>query len=66
MKISIITDILILGFYRYIGYISTDILTQNISGPNIDQKSWKYKKKTLTNEIRSIINILKLFFFLRN
>ena len=30
MKISVITNILIMKFYEYIGVISIDILTQNI------------------------------------
>ena len=30
MKISVITDILVLGFYGYIRDISADILIQNI------------------------------------
>ena len=40
MKISVIIDISILGFYRYIRYIrdiSMDILTQNIDKPKIDR-----------------------------
>ena len=47
MKISVITDILILGFYGYIGDISADILTQNIDIPKIYQNLWKCKKKLL-------------------
>ena len=39
------TDILVLRFYGYIEDISMDILTQNISRPKNDQKSWKCKKK---------------------
>ena len=53
-----------IGFKRHIGnsvlwiYEDTvNILTQDISGPKIDQNSWK----TLRNEIRRIIDILKLF-----
>ena len=41
MKISVITDISVLLFYEYIGYIRhilTDILTQNINEPKINQK----------------------------
>ena len=38
MKISVITDISVLPFYRYIRDISADILTQNIGEPKIDQK----------------------------
>ena len=38
-------DISILQFYRYIGNISTDILTQNIDGLKIDQNLQKRKKK---------------------
>ena len=48
IKISIITDISILRFYRYIRYIiniSMDILTQNIDRPKSDQKSRKCKKQ---------------------
>ena len=56
------TDILVLRFYGYIEDISMDILTQNISGPKIVQNSWKCKNKTIKNEIRSVINILKLFY----
>ena len=37
MKISVITDIWILGFYGYIGDIAADILTQNIDRPKIHQ-----------------------------
>ena len=47
MKISVITDILIFRFYRYIGYIGdilVDILGKNIDKLKIDQNSWKYKK----------------------
>ena len=59
------TDILVLRFYGYIEDISMDILTQNISRPKNDQKSWKCKKKkkkkTLRYILRSIIIILKLF-----
>ena len=40
MKISVIMDISILPFYKYIGYIGdilADILIQNIREPKIDQ-----------------------------
>ena len=37
MKISVITDISVLQFYGYIGYISADILEKNIDKPKIDQ-----------------------------
>ena len=43
MKISVIIDISVLRFYRYIGYIgdisdiSADILGKNIDKPQIDQ-----------------------------
>ena len=37
MKISVITNILLLWFYGYIGDISTYILIQNIDEPKIDQ-----------------------------
>ena len=37
MKISVITDISILSFYRYIRDILIDILTQNIDGLKIDK-----------------------------
>ena len=47
MKISVITDILVLEFYGYIGDILADILTQNINRPKIDQNLWKCKKKLL-------------------
>ena len=43
-----------------------DILTQNIGGPKIDKNLQKRVKKKknhyLKNEIRSIIDILKLFY----
>ena len=42
MKISVITDISVLRFYEYIGYIeniSIDILTQNISDVKINKNS---------------------------
>ena len=42
MKISVITDISVLQFYRYIGYIgdiSADILEKNIDKLKIDQNS---------------------------
>ena len=38
MKILIIMDILVFSFYGCIGDISTDIMTQNIGEPKIDQK----------------------------
>ena len=41
------TDISVLRFYRYIGDISINILTQNIDRPKSNQKSWKCKKKKL-------------------
>ena len=40
IKISVITDISVVQFYGYIEYIgdiSTNILTQNIDWPKIDQ-----------------------------
>ena len=37
MKILVITDILVLQFYGYIGDISADILEKNINKPKIDQ-----------------------------
>ena len=42
MKISVITDISVLWFYEYIGYIeniSIDILTQNIGDVKINKNS---------------------------
>ena len=50
MKISVIMDISVLGFYGYIRYIrniSMDILAQNIDRPKIDQNLWKCEKKLL-------------------
>ena len=47
MKISVITDISVLGFYGYIGDISADIFIQNIDTLKIDQNLWNYKKKLL-------------------
>ena len=38
MKILIIMDISVLSFYECIRDISTDIMTQNIGEPKIDQK----------------------------
>ena len=55
---------LVLRFYEYIRYIKDiliDILTQNVDGSKNDQNSWKCKKKTFINEIKSTINILKFF-----
>ena len=62
--ISKITNILILGFYVYIRYIKyIDGYFHKIS---IDKKLIKtyenIRKKPLKNEIRSIIDILKLFY----
>ena len=34
-------DLSVLHFYGYIGYIN-GYLTQNLGGPKINQKSWKY------------------------
>ena len=51
MKISIITDILVLWFYRYINYIgdiSTDILIQNIDDIKINENSKNIKKNSKT------------------
>ena len=48
MKISVITDISVLWFYEYIGYIeniSIDILTQNIGDVKINKNSENIKKK---------------------
>ena len=63
IKISVITDILIIRFYKYIKDISMNILTLNIGWPKIDQNLQKciYIYITFRNEIRSIIDILKLF-----
>ena len=63
IKISVITDILIIRFYGYIEDISMNILTLNIGWPKIDQNLQKciYIYITFRNEIRSIIDILKLF-----
>ena len=47
MKISVITDILILRFYGYIRDISMDILEKNIDKLKIDQNSWKCKKNLI-------------------
>ena len=47
MKISVITDISVLRFYEYIGYIeniSIDILTQNIGDVKINKNSENIKK----------------------
>ena len=41
--------------------ISANILIQNIDKQKIEQNLWNVRKKTLRNEIRSIIDILKLF-----
>ena len=50
MEILVITNISVLPFYRYIGYIRdilAYILTQNINEPKIDQKFKKKCKKKL-------------------
>ena len=48
------------GYIGYIRDISANILIQNIDRQKIDQNLWNVRKKTLKNEIRSIIDILKL------
>ena len=50
MKISVITDISVLRFYEYIGYIgdmSADILKKNIDKLKIVKNSWKYKENLI-------------------
>ena len=61
MKISVITDISVLRFYGYIEDISTDILEKNIGRLKIVKNSWKCKENLIII-IRSIIDILKLFY----
>ena len=49
-KISVITDISVLRFYGYIGYIgaiSADILEKNIGRLKIVKNSWKCKKNLI-------------------
>ena len=63
MKISLITDILVLRFYRYVGDIldiSVDILKQNMDVKI--NKNFEYIKKNLKNYIKSENRYLKLFF----
>ena len=47
MKISVITDISVLRFYRYIGDISADILEKNIGKLKIIKNSWKCKENLI-------------------
>ena len=47
MKISVIMDILVTWFYRYIGEISVNILEKNFGRPKIDQNSWTCKKNLI-------------------
>ena len=63
MKLSIITDISVLQFYGYIREILMDILTQNIDGQKINQTHGNVRKNTLKNDIKSIIDTFKLFFW---
>ena len=45
MKISIIMDISVIWFYRYIRDISTDVLIQNIGKVKINENIKKNSKK---------------------
>ena len=48
--------------YGYIREILVDILTRNINGQKINQTHRNVRKKTLKNDIKSIIDTFKLFF----
>ena len=61
-KISVITNISILRFYGYMGDISADILEKNIGRLKIVKKLMEMQEKPHNNIIRSIIDILKLFY----
>ena len=64
MKISVITDILVLRFYGYIGYIgnvSMDILENILISLKFIKTHGKMSEKPHKNVIRSMIDILKLF-----
>ena len=66
MKISIIMDILVLRFYRYIRDIYTNILTQNIDNIKVNKNSKKILRKILKYYIRSKNRYFKFIYLFKN
>ena len=62
MKISIITNILVLRFYEYIRDTSTNILIQNISDVKTNKNSKILRKTFFKNYIRSKNKHFKVIF----
>ena len=63
MKISVIIDISVIWFHKYIGDISTDVLIQNIGKVKINENYENIKKNSKKNYIRSKNRHFKVIFF---